>query len=54
MKRKVATGSTLIQRTTLREGYWRQLLVLHADNGAAMKSQTLTEYHAIAQSATGE
>ena len=34
-------AAELMQRTTLREGCWRQPLVLHADNGAAMKSQTL-------------
>lgn len=34
-------AAALMQRTTLREGCWRQPLVLHADNGAAMKSQTL-------------
>lgn len=30
-----------MQRTVLRERCYRQPLVLHADNGAAMKSQTL-------------
>lgn len=34
-------AAALMQRTVLREGCWRQPLVLHADNGAAMKSQTL-------------
>ncbi|MBT0725039.1 transposase family protein [Rosenbergiella sp. S61] len=34
-------AASLMQRTVLREGGWRQPLVLHADNGAAMKSQTL-------------
>ncbi|VUT02513.1 hypothetical protein SB6419_01727 [Klebsiella spallanzanii] len=34
-------AAALMQRTTMREGCWRQPLVLHADNGAAMKSQTL-------------
>ena len=34
-------AAALMQRSVLREGCWRQPLVLHADNGAAMKSQTL-------------
>ncbi|VEB63284.1 Integrase core domain [Providencia rustigianii] len=34
-------AAALMQRTVLREGCYRQPLVLHADNGAAMKSQTL-------------
>ncbi|WP_459609682.1 IS3 family transposase [Dickeya oryzae] len=34
-------AATLIQRTVLREGCWQNPPVLHADNGAAMKSQTL-------------
>lgn len=34
-------AATLIQRTVLREHCYRQPLVLHADNGAPMKSQTL-------------
>ncbi|KAB8308346.1 IS3 family transposase [Erwinia endophytica] len=34
-------AAALIQRTVLREGCWRTPPVLHADNGAAMKSQTL-------------
>lgn len=34
-------AAALMQRTVLREGCWREPLVLHADNGAAMKSQTL-------------
>ena len=34
-------AAALIQRSVIREGCWRQPLVLHADNGAAMKSQTL-------------
>lgn len=31
----------LIQRTVLRDGCWQSPPVLHADNGAAMKSRTL-------------
>lgn len=31
----------LLQRSVIREDCWRQPLVLHSDNGAAMKSQTL-------------
>lgn len=34
-------AALLMQRTVLREGCWREPLVLHADNGAAMTSQTL-------------
>jgi len=34
-------AAALIQRTVLREGCWQYPPVLHADNGAAMKSQTL-------------
>ena len=34
-------AAALMQRTVLRERCYRQPLVLHADNGAAMKSQTL-------------
>lgn len=34
-------AAALVQRTVLRERCYRQPLVLHADNGAAMKSQTL-------------
>ncbi|MGQ5287931.1 IS3 family transposase [Pectobacterium actinidiae] len=34
-------AAALMQRSVMREGCWRQPLVLHADNGAAMKSQTL-------------
>ena len=34
-------AAALMQRTVLREHCYRQPLVLHADNGAAMKSQTL-------------
>ena len=34
-------AAALIQRSVIRESCWRQPLVLHADNGAAMKSQTL-------------
>ena len=34
-------AAALMQRTVLREWCWKQPLVLHADNGAAMKSQTL-------------
>lgn len=34
-------AAALMQRTVLRERCWRHPLVLHADNGAAMKSQTL-------------
>ncbi|MEL4885464.1 integrase core domain-containing protein, partial [Pectobacterium betavasculorum] len=34
-------AAALLQRSVMREGCWRQPLVLHADNGAAMKSQTL-------------
>lgn len=34
-------AAALMQRSVIREGCWRQPLVLHADNGAAMKSQTL-------------
>lgn len=34
-------AAALIQRCVLRERCYRQPLVLHADNGAAMKSQTL-------------
>ncbi|EHM1293364.1 transposase, partial [Escherichia coli] len=34
-------AAALIQRTVLREGCWQNPPVLHADNGAAMKSQTL-------------
>ena len=34
-------AAELVQRTVLREQCYRQPLVLHADNGAAMKSQTL-------------
>ncbi|UFT95781.1 IS3 family transposase [Pectobacterium carotovorum] len=34
-------AAALIQRTVLREGCWQSPPVLHADNGAAMKSQTL-------------
>lgn len=34
-------AAALIQRSVLRERCYRQPLVLHADNGAAMKSQTL-------------
>ncbi|HAU3362261.1 TPA: IS3 family transposase, partial [Salmonella enterica subsp. salamae] len=34
-------AADLMQRTVLRERCYRQPLVLHADNGAAMKSQTL-------------
>jgi len=34
-------AASLIQRTVLAEGCFRQPLVLHADNGAPMKSQTL-------------
>lgn len=34
-------AAALMQRTVLREHCWRHPLVLHADNGAAMKSQTL-------------
>ncbi|HHN8868744.1 TPA: transposase, partial [Escherichia coli] len=34
-------AAALMQRTVLRERCWKQPLVLHADNGAAMKSQTL-------------
>ncbi|MCU6376610.1 IS3 family transposase [Morganella morganii] len=34
-------AAELMQRTVLRESCYRQPLVLHADNGAAMKSQTL-------------
>ncbi|MBS0893515.1 transposase [Tatumella sp. JGM130] len=34
-------AAALMQRNVIREGYWRHPLVLHADNGAAMKPQTL-------------
>lgn len=34
-------AAELVQRTVLREQCYRQPLILHADNGAAMKSQTL-------------
>lgn len=34
-------AAALMHRTVLRERCWRHPLVLHADNGAAMKSQTL-------------
>ena len=34
-------AAALMHRSVIREGCWRQPLVLHADNGAAMKSQTL-------------
>jgi putative transposase len=34
-------AAALLQRTVLREQCYRQPLVLHADNGAPMKSQTL-------------
>lgn len=34
-------AAALIQRTVRREGCWQYPPVLHADNGAAMKSQTL-------------
>lgn len=34
-------AAALMQRTVLREKCWHHPLVLHADNGAAMKSQTL-------------
>lgn len=34
-------AAALMQRSGLRERCYRQPLVLHADNGAAMKSQTL-------------
>lgn len=34
-------AAALMQRTVLSERCWRHPLVLHADNGAAMKSQTL-------------
>jgi putative transposase len=34
-------AAALMQRTVLWEHCWRHPLVLHADNGAAMKSQTL-------------
>ncbi len=34
-------AASLIQRTVLRERCWQHPPVLHADNGAAMKSQTL-------------
>lgn len=34
-------GLRKMVNSTLREGCWRQPLVLHADNGVAMKSQTL-------------
>ncbi|MFU9137963.1 DDE-type integrase/transposase/recombinase [Erwinia tasmaniensis] len=34
-------AAALMQRSVIREGCWREPLVLHADNGAAMKSQTL-------------
>lgn len=34
-------AADLIQRTVLRERCYRQPLILHTDNGAAMKSQTL-------------
>lgn len=34
-------AAELVQRTVLREQCYGQPLVLHADNGAAMKSQTL-------------
>lgn len=34
-------AAALMQRSVMREGCWRHPLVLHADNGAAMKSQTL-------------
>lgn len=34
-------AAALMQRTVLRERCYRQPLMLHADNGAAMKSQTL-------------
>lgn len=34
-------AAALMQRSVIRERCWRQPLVLHADNGAAMKSQTL-------------
>ncbi len=36
-------AAALLQRSVLRERCYRQPLVLHADNGAAMKSQTLQE-----------
>lgn len=34
-------AAALMHRSVMREGCWCQTLVLHADNGAAMKSQTL-------------
>ena len=34
-------AAVLMQRTVRRERCYRQPLVLHADNGAAMRSQTL-------------
>lgn len=34
-------ATALMQRSVMREGYRRQPLVLHADNGATMKSQAL-------------
>lgn len=34
-------AAALMERAVLREGCWQKPLVLHAGNGAAMKSQTL-------------
>ncbi len=34
-------AAELVQRTVWKEQCWRDSLILHADNGAAMKSQTL-------------
>jgi hypothetical protein len=42
-------AAALMQRTVLRERCYRQPLVLHADNGAAMKSQTLQIKLAMAE-----
>ncbi|MCP9270559.1 DDE-type integrase/transposase/recombinase, partial [Xenorhabdus sp. XENO-1] len=35
------SAAELVQRTVWQEKCWRDPLILHADNGAAMKSQTL-------------